>query len=66
MRKPVAFARATGDGVVNVIIWDVVADPSFQGIELGKAVMERLVAQLAEKGISNIALYSEPPSAGFS
>lgn len=64
-RRPVAFARATGDGVFNAIIWDVVVDPSFQGIGLGKAVMERLVEELLEKGISNIALYSEPRVLGF-
>ena len=63
--KPVAFARATGDGVFNAIIWDVVVDPSFQGIGLGKAVMERLIHQLLLKGICNIALYSEPRVLGF-
>ncbi|CAK9157365.1 unnamed protein product [Ilex paraguariensis] len=63
--RPVAFARATGDGVFNAIIWDVVVDPSFQGIGLGKAVMERLVNELLEKGITNIALYSEPRVLGF-
>ncbi|XP_051145888.1 serotonin N-acetyltransferase 2, chloroplastic [Andrographis paniculata] len=64
-RRPVAFARATGDGVFNAIIWDVVVDPSFQGIGLGKAVMERTVAALLRKGIRNIALYSEPRVLGF-
>ncbi|KAK4777899.1 hypothetical protein SAY87_018086 [Trapa incisa] len=64
-QKPVAFARATGDGVFNAIIWDVVVDPSFQGIGLGKAVMERLIEDLVERGISNIALYSEPRVLGF-
>ncbi|XVE85666.1 hypothetical protein DITRI_Ditri17bG0109100 [Diplodiscus trichospermus] len=64
-QKPVAFARATGDGVFNAIIWDVVVDPSFQGIGLGKAVMERLIEDLLEKGICNIALYSEPRVLGF-
>lgn len=64
-KRPVAFARATGDGVFNSIIWDVVVDPSFQGIGLGKAVMERLVTALLEKGITNIALYSEPRVLGF-
>lgn len=64
-RRPVAFARATGDGVFNAIIWDVVVDPSFQGIGLGKAVMERLVEELLGKGICNIALYSEPRVLGF-
>nr|GLL34106.1 serotonin N-acetyltransferase 2, chloroplastic [Ipomoea trifida] len=64
-KRPVAFARATGDGVFNAIIWDVVVDPSFQGIGLGKAVMERIVTTLLEKGITNIALYSEPRVLGF-
>ncbi|XP_042475767.1 serotonin N-acetyltransferase 2, chloroplastic-like [Macadamia integrifolia] len=64
-QRPVAFARATGDGVFNAIIWDVVVDPSFQGIGLGKAVMERLLEELLQKGISNIALYSEPRVLGF-
>ncbi|KAJ8426799.1 hypothetical protein Cgig2_007854 [Carnegiea gigantea] len=64
-QRPVAFARATGDGVFNAIIWDVVVDPSFQGVGLGKAVMERLVEELLRKGITNIALYSEPRVLGF-
>ncbi|VFQ95312.1 unnamed protein product [Cuscuta campestris] len=64
-RRPVAFARATGDGVFNGIIWDVVVDPRFQGIGLGKAVVERIVAGLLEKGVTNIALYSEPRVLGF-
>ncbi|GKV52717.1 hypothetical protein SLEP1_g59288, partial [Rubroshorea leprosula] len=64
-QKPVAFARATGDGVFNVIIWDEVVDPSFQGMGLGKAVMERLIEELLQKGICNVALYSEPRVLGF-
>ncbi|KMT08351.1 hypothetical protein BVRB_6g140340 [Beta vulgaris subsp. vulgaris] len=64
-KRPVAFARATGDGVFNAIIWDVVVDPTFQGIGLGKAVMERLLEELLQKGITNIALYSEPRVLGF-
>lgn len=63
--RPVAFARATGDGVFNAIIWDVVVDPSFQGMGLGKAVVERVVGELLGKGIRNIALYSEPRVLGF-
>ncbi|KAL5974453.1 hypothetical protein ACLOJK_031118 [Asimina triloba] len=64
-QKPVAFARATGDSVFNAVIWDVVVDPSYQGFGLGKAVMERLVDQLLQTGITNIALYAEPRVVGF-
>ncbi|ERN04982.1 hypothetical protein AMTRI_Chr08g164600 [Amborella trichopoda] len=64
-KKLVAFARATGDDIFNAIIWDVVVDPSFQGFGLGKAVMERLLKGLLEKGIVNIALYAEPGVLGF-
>ncbi|CAM6102707.1 unnamed protein product [Calypogeia fissa] len=61
----IAFARATGDDVFNAIIWDVVVDPSYQGCGLGKVVIERLMADLVKKGISNIALYAEPNVVGF-
>lgn len=63
--KVIAFARATGDDVFNAIIWDVVVDPSYQGIGLGKAVMERLMVDLVRKGITNIGLYAEPNVVGF-
>lgn len=61
----VAFARATGDSVFNAIIWDVVVDPDHQGSGLGKAVMERLMSDLVERGIANIALYAEPNVVAF-
>lgn len=64
-RRPVAFARVTGDGVFNAVVWDVVVDPRFQGVGLGKAVMERIVDSLLKRGITNIALYSEPRVLGF-
>lgn len=61
----VGFARATGDAVFNAIIWDVVVDPSFQGLGLGKAIMERIMARVLSKGVCNIALYAEPNVVGF-
>ncbi|CAM0910654.1 unnamed protein product [Alopecurus aequalis] len=63
--RPVAFARAAGDGVFNAVVWDVVVEPSCQGLGLGRAVMERLVAELRLKGVSNIVLYAEPRVVGF-
>ncbi|KAJ9174066.1 hypothetical protein P3X46_017137 [Hevea brasiliensis] len=64
-QKPVAFAIATEDNVFNAIIWDVVVYPSYQGIGLGKDVMEIIVQELLEKGIVNIALYLEPRVLSF-
>ncbi|CAA7409690.1 unnamed protein product [Spirodela intermedia] len=63
--RPVAFARAAGDGVFNAVVWDVAVDPDFQGLGLGKAVMERLVEDLRSGGVCNIALYAEPKVVGF-
>ena len=64
-QKLVAFARATGDDVFNAIIWDVVVDPSYQGLGLGKALMERLMFALLQKGITNICLFAEPNVVSF-
>ncbi|GJN12682.1 hypothetical protein PR202_ga30982 [Eleusine coracana subsp. coracana] len=63
--SPVAFARAAGDGVFNAVVWDVVVDPSCQGLGLGRAVMERLVLDLRRDGVANIVLYAEPRVVGF-
>ncbi|KAK3120784.1 hypothetical protein QOZ80_8BG0641760 [Eleusine coracana subsp. coracana] len=62
---PVAFARAAGDGVFNAVVWDVVVEPSCQGLGLGRAVMERLVLDLRRDGVANIVLYAEPRVVGF-
>ncbi|CAL4996057.1 unnamed protein product [Urochloa decumbens] len=64
-RRPVAFARAAGDGVFNAVVWDVVVEPSCQGLGLGRAVMERLVQDLRRDGVANIVLYAEPRVVGF-
>jgi len=63
--RPVAFARAAGDGVFNAVVWDVVVEPSCQGLGLGRAVMERLVEELRRDGVANIVLYAEPRVVGF-
>ncbi|GAQ77635.1 Acyl-CoA N-acyltransferase domain-containing protein [Klebsormidium nitens] len=61
----IAFARATGDAVFNATIWDVVVDPGWQKKGLGKAVIERLMAELLNRGIVNINLYAEPNVVSF-
>jgi len=51
--------------VFNAVVWDVVVEPSRQGLGLGRAVMERLVEELRRDGVANIVLYAEPRVVGF-
>ncbi|GAX83051.1 hypothetical protein CEUSTIGMA_g10477.t1 [Chlamydomonas eustigma] len=61
----VAIARATSDGALSATIWDVAVQPSWQRSGLGRAMMERLVRNLMEKGIPTITLYAEPNVVGL-
>jgi N-acetylglutamate synthase-like GNAT family acetyltransferase len=40
----VGFARATSDRVYRATIWDVVVDPSFQGVGVGRQLVETALA----------------------
>ena len=60
-----AFAQATGDGVFNAVVWDVVVEPDWQGLGLGEAAMERLVEDLRRDGVCHFAPCSEPKVVGF-
>jgi ribosomal protein S18 acetylase RimI-like enzyme len=61
----VAIARATSDGALSATIWDVAVQPSWQRSGLGRAMMERLVRNIVEKGIPTITLYAEPNVVGL-
>lgn len=52
------FARATSDGALSAVIWDVSVAPAWQRGGLGRALMERLTASLVQEGISTITLYA--------
>ncbi|KAI7843693.1 hypothetical protein COHA_002592 [Chlorella ohadii] len=54
------FARATSDGALSAVIWDVSVAPAWQRSGLGRALMERLTASLVHDGIATITLYAEP------
>lgn len=54
------FARATSDGALSAVIWDVAVAPAWQRGGLGRALMERLTASLVNDGIATITLYAEP------
>nr|YP_009654280.1 hypothetical protein [Pleurostichidium falkenbergii]QCH39567.1 hypothetical protein [Pleurostichidium falkenbergii] len=59
-RKLIGFARVTSDGSFNATIWDVVIDPEFQGLGLGKALMDEMIKQLRNSDISTITLFADP------
>jgi ribosomal protein S18 acetylase RimI-like enzyme len=52
------FARATSDGALSAVIWDVAVAPAWQRGGLGRALVERLTASLVEDGIATITLYA--------
>jgi ribosomal protein S18 acetylase RimI-like enzyme len=56
----IGFGRATSDGALTATIWDVAINPSWQRVGLGRALVERLVLSLCDKGIPTITLYAEP------
>lgn len=58
-RKLIGLARATSDHVFNATIWDVLIDPMFQKMGLGKALVEQSVRTLLRRGISNISLFAD-------
>lgn len=42
--RMIGFARATSDGIYRATIWDVVIDPAYQGLGLGRKLVETVIA----------------------
>jgi ribosomal protein S18 acetylase RimI-like enzyme len=61
----VGFARCTGDGVVDATIWDVAVHPLYQGVGLGKALMDYVLAELHGMGVERVSLFADPGVVGF-
>ncbi|MGF1590996.1 MAG: GNAT family N-acetyltransferase [Pleurocapsa sp.] len=40
----IGFARATSDGVYRAAIWDVVIDPNYQGVGLGRKLVQTVLS----------------------
>ena len=40
----IGFARATSDGVYRAGIWDVVVDPDYQGVGLGRKLVQTVIS----------------------
>jgi len=61
----IGFARAAGDGVFSVTIWDVVVRPEFQKRGIGKLLINSMLTKLNDCGIPLITLYSELDKINF-
>lgn len=59
----VGAGRALADGADCAYICDVAVHPDYQGLGLGRAVVERLVAD--SRGHKKIILYANPGKEGF-
>jgi ribosomal protein S18 acetylase RimI-like enzyme len=62
--KLVGFARATSDGVYRATIWDVVIDADYQGLGLGRKLVETVLAHPVMSRVESIYL-STTHQAGF-
>ena len=54
----VGFARCTGDGILEVTIWDVAVNPVYQGLGL-KELMKYILKELKQIGISKVTLFAD-------
>lgn len=63
--KLVGFARCTGDGVINAAVWDVVVHPHYQGVGLGRSLMDFVVQRLRSMGVERITLFADPDVVRF-
>ncbi|BAZ44087.1 GCN5-related N-acetyltransferase [Chondrocystis sp. NIES-4102] len=43
-KRLIGFARATSDGIYRAAIWDVVIDPDYQGVGLGRKLVQTVLS----------------------
>jgi len=61
----VGLARATGDGVFSVTIWDFSILPAYQKQGIGKLLLNSMLTKLNDYDIPLITLYSELDKKNF-
>ncbi|QZZ20191.1 GNAT family N-acetyltransferase [Leptothermofonsia sichuanensis E412] len=52
----IGFARATSDGIYRATIWDVVIHPNYQGLGLGRRLVETVLAHPRMNRVERIYL----------
>jgi ribosomal protein S18 acetylase RimI-like enzyme len=61
----VGFARCTGDGVVDATVWDVAVHPLYQGVGLGRQLMDYVLEELRRMEVERVSLFADPDVVGF-
>ena len=61
----VGLARATSDRAFNATIWDVLVHPDWQGLGLGRALVERTTAALLAAGVGTVTLFAAADAVDF-
>jgi GNAT superfamily N-acetyltransferase len=61
----VAMGRTISDGAIHALIVDVIVDPDYQGLGLGREVMRRLISRCDEAGIEMTQLFAARGKAPF-
>ena len=61
----VGLARATSDRAFNATIWDVLVHPDWQGLGLGRSLVERTTASLVAAGVGNVTLFAAADAVDF-
>ena len=61
----VGFARCTGDGVIEATVWDVAVHPLYQGVGLGKQLMNYVIDLLRNQEVERITLFADPGVVDF-
>ena len=61
----VGFASCTGDGVIEATVWDVAVHPLYQGVGLGKQLMNYVIDLLRDQEVERITLFADPGVVDF-
>ena len=61
----VGLASATSDRAFNATIRDVLVHPDWQGLGLGRALVERTTASLLAAGVGNVTLFAAADAVDF-
>jgi GNAT superfamily N-acetyltransferase len=61
----IGMARVVSDGAFNAQLWDVIVDPSFQGVGLGRQLVSEVVQSLLKEDICNIVTFAEKSGTKF-